>query len=190
MRGDLAERTVVDLGAGTGVLSIGAALAGGGRVVGVEVDERALEIARENERTMATADGGTGEAGATAEADSGGSLAIEWVRADATRPPLPPADGPTVVMNPPFGARDGQEGADRAFLTAASTVAGVSYSVHNAGSLDFLEAFAADAGGRVTDAFAAELALERTFDFHDADREPISALVVRIDWEDGDSGVS
>jgi putative methylase len=175
LQGDLAARTVFDLGAGTGVLSIGAALAGADRVVGVELDRRALQVARDNECLAASANT-DGEAA---------SLGVEWIRADATRPPFPASDEPTVVMNPPFGAQDGQEGADRGFLTAARDVAGVSYSIHNAGSLDFLEAFAADHGGRVTDAYEAELALERTFDFHDADRQAITAVVVRIDWRGG-----
>jgi len=56
--------------------------------------------------------------------------------------------------------------------------------------LDALSAFAADHDGRVTYAFEAELPLERTFDFHDADRETITAVVVRVDWRGGDSATS
>jgi putative methylase len=176
LQGDVEGRTVVDLGAGTGVLSIGAALAGARRVVALEIDRNALRIASRNERTVVDhGDGSTREV----------TLPVEWVHADAARPPLPASDEPVVVTNPPFGARDENDGADRAFLETARRVAGVSYSIHNAGSLDFLESFAADHDGRVTHAFEAELALGRTFDFHDADREAISTVVVRIDWSAG-----
>lgn len=40
--------TVLDVGCGTGVLSLAAALLGAGRVTGVDIDEEAVEIARRN----------------------------------------------------------------------------------------------------------------------------------------------
>ena len=49
MQGDLADRTVIDLGAGTGVLALGAACLGPQRVIGVERDTAAIPTARENE---------------------------------------------------------------------------------------------------------------------------------------------
>src|SRR5438094_1840697 len=44
--GDLEGKRVVDLGAGTGVLAIGAALLGAREVLGVEIDEAAAGVAR------------------------------------------------------------------------------------------------------------------------------------------------
>jgi putative methylase len=58
----------------------------------------------------------------------------------------------------------------------------VSYSVHNEGSRAFLESFAADRGGEVTHAFAAEVDLPRQFDHHDDDSRAIDAEVFRVDW--------
>jgi len=165
MEGDLADRTVVDLGTGTGMLALAAALRGAGLVVGIEIDAAPLATALENERKVGT------------------HTPIEWVRADVTRAPLAtdPADT-TVVMNPPFGAQDGNRGADRGFLETAREIAGVSYSVHNAGSEEFLEAYVADVGGEITHAFAAELDVDHQFEFHDAASEPIDAEVYRIEW--------
>jgi putative methylase len=54
--------------------------------------------------------------------------------------------------------------------------------VHNADSEAFVEAFAADNGGRVTHAYRATLDLDRQFAFHDADSEAIDAEVYRIEW--------
>lgn len=169
MRGDL-DGTVLDLGAGTGMLALGAALTGrADRVLGLELDAGALAVARENEARLSP------------------PVGVEWVRADAARPPLAPAGrdrrgGVTVVSNPPFGAQDGAEGADRAFLSTASEVAAVSWSVHNGGSRGFVEAFVDDAGGDLTHAYGAELELDRRFPFHDAERAAVPVEVFRVDW--------
>ena len=163
LEGDL-DRPVVDLGAGTGVLAIGAALRGAPRVIGLERDRAALETARAN-----AADLGLGDA-------------IDWIQADATRPPL--ADGDyTVLMNPPFGAQRGHEHADRAFLGRVSELASVSYSVHNDRSWEFVEAFSVDNGGRATHAYQATIPLERQFPFHAADRKDQPVEVFRIEWD-------
>jgi putative methylase len=167
LQGDVEGRTVVDLGSGTGMLTLGAALRGPERAVGVEIDPAPLLTARTNERRV----------GARAD--------IEWVRADATDAPLcpPVRETVTVLMNPPFGAQRGNEHADRAFLRTAARLAGVSYSVHNEGSREFVEAFVDDESGEVTHAFAAELDLPRQFDFHEADVESLDVEVYRIAWD-------
>src|SRR6056297_2471717 len=116
---DVDGRTVLDLGTGTGMLALAAALRGPARVLGVELDRAALTTATANERRVAA------------------SAPVHWIQADATRLPLAVPDPVTVVMNPPFGAQDGNRNADRGFLEAASHVAAVSYSVHNAGSRSF-----------------------------------------------------
>lgn len=166
LNGDIEGRTVVDLGTGTGMLALGAALRGPARVVGVELDADPLTTAGENERRVGT------------------TVPIHWVRADATRAPLCLTEPTTVVMNPPFGAQSGHEGADRAFLETAAEVADVSYSIHNAGSREFVEAFAGDNGGTVTHAFRAEFDLDRQFEFHDSEREEIETEVFRIAWSE------
>jgi len=165
LQGDIEGRTVVDLGCGTGMLALGAALRGPDTVVGVDIDPDPLETARENERRIATTSG------------------VSWVRADATDAPLCP-DGPTtVIMNPPFGAQSGNEHADRRFLRTSSQIADVSYSIHNADSAEFVESFAADNGGTVTHAFRAEFTLPRSFEFHDEDGTAIDVEVFRIVWD-------
>lgn len=162
-RGDL-DGVVVDLGTGTGMLALGAAFARPARVVAVDRDRTALATARENADLLDP------------------PTAVAWVLGDATRPPFGSASADVVLMNPPFGAQEGREHADRAFLAAASELAPVSYSIHNAGSRAFVESFAADRGGRVTAAFAAELDVPHQFDFHTSDAETVAAEVYRIEW--------
>lgn len=162
LQGDL-DRDVLDLGTGTGMLTIAVACRSPPRVVGVDIDHTALTIARANE--------------ASVEPPTG----IEWLQADATDPPIRLRDA-TVVMNPPFGARHGSRGADREFLDAARAHARVSYSVHNSGSRAFIESYADDHGGTVTHAFAAELPVDAQFEFHTSDRATLDVEVFRVEW--------
>ncbi|WP_418285363.1 METTL5 family protein [Halorubrum sp. DTA46] len=164
LHGDVDGRTVVDLGTGTGMLALAAALRGPARVFGIELDRSALTTASANERRVAA------------------SAPVHWVQADATRLPLRIPDPVTVVMNPPFGAQDGNRNADRGFLSTASEIADVSYSVHNGGSRAFVESFAADNGGEVTHAFAAAFELAAQFDHHTDAARDIDAEVYRIEW--------
>jgi putative methylase len=164
LQGDIDGRDVIDLGCGTGMLALGAALRGPRAVVGVDIDPAPLATARANERRV------------------GSTSAVSWVRADATRESLGPDGDVTVVMNPPFGAQSGSEHADRAFLETTARIADVSYSIHNADSADFVESFAADNAGEVTGAFRAEFELPRQFEFHDEDTQVLDVEVFRIEW--------
>ncbi|MES3517106.1 MAG: METTL5 family protein [Natronomonas sp.] len=165
LQGDIDDKTIVDLGCGTGMLALGAALRGPRRVVGLDVDPAPLSTARTNETRI----------GATAD--------VSWIQADATRPPLRAIEDVTVLMNPPFGAQSGNEHTDRAFLETAVEVATVSYSVHNAGSKEFIEAFAEDNGGEITHGFGVEFEIPRQFDHHTEASETIDAEVFRIEWD-------
>lgn len=165
LHGDIDGRTVLDLGAGTGMLALGAALRGPARVVGVELDADAIRTAQANERRVAA------------------SPPVHWVHGDVRKRPVALTEPVTVVMNPPFGAQDGSRHADRAFLAAASDLAVVSYSVHNADSQAFLEAFTADNGGVVTHAFAAEFAMDAQFEHHTESERAVDVEVYRIEWE-------
>jgi len=165
LRGDIEDRTIVDLGCGTGMLALGAALRGPERAVGLDLDRAPLETARENERKVASA------------------TSVSWVQGDAGHAPL--ATDPeetTVVMNPPFGAQSGNEHADRAFLGTTAEIAGVSYSIHNEGSQEFVGSFAEDNGGTVTDSYQTEFEIPKQFDFHEDESRAVTAEVYRIEW--------
>jgi Predicted RNA methylase len=168
---DIIDRTVIDLGTGTGMLALGAAFRGPDQIIGIDLDRSALQIAKMNQSRVGT------------------TATIEWILADATQPPLCPhpqtthdSESMTVVMNPPFGAQHGQKHTDRAFLTTAAQVADVSYSIHNSGSQSFIESFVADGGGDITHAFEASFSLDRQFEFHDTESTHIDTEVYRIVW--------
>lgn len=157
LRGDL-DRPVIDLGTGTGILAIASSMMGAAPVIGVDIDPQAIEVATHNAK----------------------EVEVDFVIGNIAQHPLCPDRKVTVVMNPPFGAQ--QPGADRPFLEVASSIASVSYSIHNAESDEFVRAFAAERGGELTDAFALELELPAQFEFHDRPIESIEAEAYRIDW--------
>ncbi|WP_049970332.1 METTL5 family protein [Haladaptatus cibarius] len=167
---DIAGKTVFDLGTGTGMLALGAATRGPERVLGIDRDASAIAQARENEHRV------------------GPETPVEWIEGDVTRAPfctstrISSAPFVTVLMNPPFGAQTGNEHADRAFLETTADIADVSYSIHNEGSMAFVEAFAEDSGGEVTHAFRAELPLSRQFEFQREQKKVLDAEVFRIEW--------
>jgi putative methylase len=130
----------------------------------VDIDDGPLATARDNEAKVAT------------------ESSVSWVRADATQLPLATDDPVTIIMNPPFGAQAGNEHADRSFLETAADTATVSYSLHNAGSAEFVRSFAADHGGEVTHAYSAEFRLPKTYDHHREDSRTIEAELFRIEW--------
>lgn len=163
LQGDL-DRSVIDLGTGTGILALGSILAGAHDVVGLEADAVALEIARKNARSL----------------DLEGH--VSWLVGDVRRNPLCPTDPMTVIANPPFGAAGGHRGADRAFLETAAEIAAVSYTLHNAGSSDFVSSFVTDNGGHVSRRYRATFDVQRQYQWHDRDMSTIPVEVFRVEW--------
>lgn len=154
--GDVAEKRVLDLGCGTGVFAIGAALLGAAPVVGVDVDAASLVVAR----------GAAQRLGAD----------VEWVEADVATWKGDAFD--TVIMNPPFGAQN--RGADRPFLDAAFRTAPVVYSLHNESTRAFVEAYAVKAGHRPTHAWRLLFPLRHQYRHQEKAVQEIPVVALRM----------
>ncbi len=152
MQGDL-DDSVQDLGCGTGILAIGAKLLGAKNVIGYDMDPKTLEIANINARKL--------------------GVEIDFVFSD-----IADIEGhvKTTVMNPPFGAR--VKGRDRPFLSSALRTSEVIYSIHNRGSLAFIQKFIKPA--IITHSYVAKFPIKRIFDFHKKEREVIEVEIYRI----------
>ena len=83
----------------------------------------------------------------------------------------------TVVMNPPFGAQKAH--ADRPFIDCALAVAGVTYSIFNAGSIPFVEAYTAQKA-EITEKIGGAFPIKRTFAFHTKDVQEIEVEILRL----------
>ena len=166
--GDIAEKTVLDLGCGPGMLSLACLYAGADRVLGVDIDEEALDIARVN---------------AAGEEDR-----VDFVRCDVINGRLPfdrrVAD--TCVMNPPFGTR--LKGSDVAFLKAASQLVETAvYSLHKSSTRDYLLKRAKDMGFPGGAQVVAELSfdLPKSYKFHTQQSTDIRVDLMRFDLHAG-----
>jgi putative methylase len=146
---------IIDLGTGTGRLAIGAALMGSMKVVGLDIDETAIAIAREN----AVAAG----------------VQVEWLVSA-----IDEVDGKydTVLMNPPYGTRSPH--LDVRFLERAFELAPVSYSLHKSSTRRFLMGFIAKRNRRVDGLRSMCLNIPHLFPFHHKKWESVQVDLYRI----------
>eukprot|EP01137_Pigoraptor_chileana_P012014 Opistho-2@63781 len=135
--GDIADKLVGDFGCGCGMLSIGAALLGAGHVVGLDIDEDALEIAADNRCEMeldSEIDLVHCDVVAVESREEGASAQSATQTPSVSRAPAAlrgmQFQFDTVLMNPPFGTKNNR-GIDMAFLRAGIECAsGAVYSLH------------------------------------------------------------
>jgi putative methylase len=152
-RDDVDGRVVVDLGVGGGVLGIAASMMGAKRVVGVDVDPAAIELARENcdafdppieielrlGKVPRDVDAWSAR-GRREEEEEEEDLETATPSSSDASDPNRALRADTVVMNPPFGTR--RKGADMGFLRAALGVTrrgGAVYSLHKSSTRAHVE---------------------------------------------------
>lgn len=141
------EKNIYDLGCGTGRLAIGAALLGAKEVTGVDIDEKALKVAKNNAK----------QAG----------VEIKWKKADVEDLELPEVD--TVIQNPPFGVQ--KRGADMIFLKKALELGREVYSIHKGvpKNRDFISRQVKELSGEITHRIEKEFHIPSQFKFHTHD---------------------
>lgn len=153
--GDIYSRKVADLGCGTGMLGIAAALLGATEVWGIDNDPRALGLARQNAQAQ--------------------GVELRLMEGDVSEF-VQKVD--TVIMNPPFGSQTRH--ADRPFLEKAKEVADVSYSLHNAVTQDFLLQMISSVGGQAKVLKRYKFEIPHTFAFHKKAKRDVEVLLLRI----------
>ena len=153
--GDIEGMKVLDLGCGTGMFSIAAALMGAGMVVGYDISESALAVARSNAEQF--------------------GLDIDFRQSDIASV----SEGAdTVLMNPPFGSQ--RKNADRPFLAKAMEAADRIYSIHMANTLEFIEKYAEKNGRSLVSYKIYKYVIPHTFSFHTKTKQTVEIAAVLI----------
>jgi len=161
---DIVDKTVLDLGCGTGRLALGAAFLGAEKVVGVDIDKTAIKVAYENSVKTELKNG------------------VQWIVADID---IAHGKFDTVLQNPPFGVQ--RRKADRKFLEKALEVGEVIYSLHKSSHKDkaviktlktcgtaivpvspssFIKKFVVEHGGTIKAVYAMLMTIPHMFNFH------------------------
>lgn len=156
---DIEGNAVADLGAGCGVLSLGARLLGAEHVVGFEIDDDAISILRRNCVELETE--------------------MEAVQCDLLDflPGRFEKYFDTVVMNPPFGTKR-NAGMDMKFLEVAVKIASKAvYSLHKTSTRDHVLRRAKRLGTNPTVVAELRYDLPRAYKFHKN-----SSVDVRVDF--------
>jgi len=156
---DLLEDVVLDLGAGTGRLGLGAALLGSPYVVLVDLDPEALRVALDKARELRVDE------------------RVDAVCADVRCFEIS-REASYAVQNPPFGVH--RRGADVEFLAAALRLARVVYSVHKAEAVDYVLERCREAGAEVRLLFREVIRLPPTMPHHRRREHVVNAAAIRV----------
>ncbi|RDD42684.1 Methyltransferase-like protein 5 [Trichoplax sp. H2] len=147
MYNDIQGKLVCDLGCGCGVLSVGTAMLDASLIVGIDIDDDALMIARRNIEEFELENVQLIKANISDTEFFGGKIFD------------------TVIMNPPFGTKD--KGIDMIFLHRALKLASTSvYSLHKSSTRQHIKKKAAEWGAEMTVLAELRFNLENTYKFH------------------------
>jgi len=157
---DIIEKTVLDLGCGTGRLAISAIILGAKETIGVDIDKLAIEAALRNAGRMKV------------------KKRTCWVVADID---VLRGCFDTVLQNPPFGVQ--RRRADRKFIKKALELGRIVYSLHKSGisNREFIKRFIDKHGGRVAGIFPMEMEIPRLFEFHTKRKYSVKVDLYRIE---------
>lgn len=155
--GDIQGYEVVDLGCGTGIFAVGAALLGASRVMGIDIDASVVATARKQAHEF--------------------GVDVRFAVADVASLEL---QVDTVIMNPPFGAQRGNRRADRLFLQKALEMAPVVHSLHLTKTAGFIRRLVTSLGGVVTATTSYRFSIKPQFSFHTKRRAEFDVTSFRI----------
>ncbi len=154
---NLKNKIVGDLCCGTGLFGIGAKLLGAKEVHGIEIDNDAIEIAKENSK----------------KAD----VKINFINKDVREVEK---SFDTVFMNAPFGIQGIVK--DQEFLFSALKMSKVVYSIHlyQEKNIDFLTNYVRRQKREVKEVIKAEFEIPKSYKFHKKKYHVIEAAILRI----------
>ena len=154
---DIENKTILDLGCGTGIFAIGACLAGAKNVIGIDIDRTSIQTAKTYAQQQ--------------------NLDIEFLVKDINDVDT---SCDTVLMNPPFGAQKSNLQADRKFLEKAFQLSQVIYSIHLKKTIPFIEKLVTALHGDITHQKDYDFPIKWMFSFHTKQTVSYDVTLVRI----------
>ncbi|GAG48511.1 unnamed protein product, partial [marine sediment metagenome] len=146
---DIENKTIADLGSGTGILGLGALLLGARKVFFVESDKNSIQTAKENLRFL--------------EEKTGIKLAKKAIFLNKDINNFNDKVD-IVIQNPPFGTK--QKHADKIFLKKAFSLAKVIYSFHKLETACFVNKISEDYGFEITHLWKFDFPIKAIYNFH------------------------
>lgn len=159
--GDVENRSVIDLGCGTGIFTIASALMGANSSIGVDIDEDSIDLATQLKDKL--------------NVDNAEFIVSDICEFNES------LDVDTIFQNPPFGSQKNAEpGQDLKFINKAIDLnPHVLYSFHMASTQDFLMKYYEDNGLEITHIFGYKFPIPRIYDFHTKEKQDVNVIVIR-----------
>jgi putative methylase len=154
---DIKDKTVVDLGCGTGIFSFGASFVNAKKVIAVDIDKNSIKTAKEYAKKI--------------------NNDITFLNQDVKDLDV---KCDTVIMNPPFGAQKSSVKADRKFIEKAFEIAKVVYSLHLSDTIPFIEKMILSLNGEITYYKDYIFPIKHTFNFHNKKAVNYNVTLIRI----------
>jgi putative methylase len=154
---DIEDKKVIDLGCGTGIFAYGAALANAKEIIGFDIDEKVIEIAKNFAKLN--------------------NLDIKY-EVKNVKDVKEKCD--TILMNPPFGAQKSNRWADRGFIEKAFELSKVIYTIHLSKTIDFIEKMIISLDGEITYMKKYIFPIKHTHFFHKKKSLNCDVTMIRI----------
>jgi putative methylase len=155
--GDIQNKKIVDLGCGTGIFSYGAKIANAKEVIGIDIDQKVIEVAKNFAKNK--------------------DMVVQYIVKNI-KDVNNKCD--TVIMNPPFGAQKSNRWADREFIEKAFEIAKVIYSLHLSKTIEFVEKMIASLYGEITFIKKYIFPIKHTYFFHNKKSVNCDVTLLRI----------
>ena len=137
------DKNIVDLGCGTGRLSIGSCILGAKKVLAIDIDPLAIKTAKKNANLLKV------------------QKKISWINSDIN---VVQGVFDTAIMNPPFGTKT--KHADSKFLLKALSIAKVTISLHKRTTRNYLMKFIERKSGKIDGLYEMDFKIPKTYEFH------------------------
>lgn len=144
---DIKNKTIADMGAGTGILGLGSLILGAKKVYFVDLDSDAIDVAKKNKKQL--------------EKKLNKKLNASFINKDIKHFSK---KVDVVIQNPPFGVKKVHK--DKYFLLKAMSIAKTIYSIHKITSKTFIERLTKENNFKISQLISLKIPLKKIFSFH------------------------